>query len=240
MNAINIQYIFIWANGSQDIFNLQIDAKSLELHGNIPNPLPAWTNLDFHQCPHCPLEVNIKPYCPLAANLVNLVTYFKGASSYDKIHLDVITEERVISQDTTIQRAVSSLLGLVMSTSGCPYTAFFRPMARFHLPLASEEETIYRATSMYLLAQYFLKKEGYGADLELQGLTRIYNNIQIVNTTITERLRSASDTDSTINAVVLLDVYAKTLPYVIEEYLEEISYLFASFLDNKLTQKIPQ
>jgi hypothetical protein len=33
-----------------------------------------------------------------------------------------------------------------------------KPMARFHLPLASEEETIYRATTMYLLAQYFLRE----------------------------------------------------------------------------------
>jgi hypothetical protein len=54
--------------------------------------------------------------------------------------------------------------------------------------------------------------------------------MQVVNTAIVKRLQSASETDSTINAVVLLDMYAMTLPMVIEESLEEISYLFAPFL----------
>jgi hypothetical protein len=126
-------------------------------------------------------------------------------------------------------------MGLVMATSGCPHTAFFKPMARFHLPLASEEETVYRATSMYLLAQYFLKKEGQNADLELKGLREIYHNMHTVNTAIAERLRGASETDSTVNAIVLLDMYALTLPYVIDESLEEIRHLFRPFLMKSLT-----
>ncbi len=82
---------------------------------------------------------------------------------------------------------------------------------------------------MYLLAQYFLKKEGKNADLDLTGLTKIYNNVQIVNTAITERLRASTDTDSSVNAIILLDMYAQSLPIVIEEYLEEIRYLFSPF-----------
>ena len=59
-----------------------------------------------------------------------------------------------------------------MATSGCPHMDFFKPMARFHLPLANAEETVYRATSMYLLAQYFLQREGKEADMELEGLKK--------------------------------------------------------------------
>jgi hypothetical protein len=45
-----------------------------------------------------------------------------------------------------------------VATSGCRYTAYFKPMARFHLPFANEEETAYRAISMYLLSQRFLNE----------------------------------------------------------------------------------
>jgi hypothetical protein len=99
-------------------------------------------------------------------------------------------------------------------------------MARFHLPLADEEETISRVTSMYLLAQYFLKNEGKPADFDLKGLMGIYDNMHIVNTTIARRLRAASKTDSAVNAIILLDVFTYVLPLSIENYLQEIKYLF--------------
>jgi hypothetical protein len=76
---------------------------------------------------------------------------FDRIISYDTIRLDVTTRERFISQDTTAQRGISSLLGLLIATSGCPHTRFLRPMARHHLPFASCEETLYRAASMYAL-----------------------------------------------------------------------------------------
>jgi len=122
------------------------------------------------------------------------------------------------------------MMGLVIATCGCPHTAFFKPMGRFHLPLASNEETLFRATSMYLLAQYFLKMEGRHADLELEGLTKIYQNMQIVNVAIANRLRSTSMSDSSINAIIILDNYAKSLPYAIEKSLENLRHLFLPFL----------
>jgi len=82
---------------------------------------------------------------------------------------------------------------------------------------------------MYLLAQYFLKKDGYGADLELKGLKKIYENIQIVNASIAKRLRAATEKDSSLNAIVLLDMYAKSISYAIEESLEAIRHLFSPF-----------
>jgi hypothetical protein len=85
------------------------------------------------------------------------------------------------------------------------------------------------------LAQYFLKKDGQNADLELKGLAEIYHNLHTINTAIAERLRGSSETDSTLNAIVLLDMYALTLPYVIEESLEGIRYLFTPFLTGFVT-----
>jgi hypothetical protein len=230
MKTIVIQYCFRLPDHSSEDFKLELDPRNLELTGNIPQSLPTWTELDFHQCPHCPLEVVTDPHCPLAANLVNIVQRFDGLISYDKIRVDVITQERRISQHTTAQKGISSMMGLVIATCGCPHTAFFKAMGRFHLPLASSEETIFRATSMYLLAQYFLKMEGRHADFELGGLTKIYNNMQIVNVAIANRLRSTSMSDSLINAIVILDNFAKSLPYAIEKSLKNFRHLFLPFL----------
>jgi hypothetical protein len=102
-------------------------------------------------------------------------------------------------------------------------------MARFHLPLATAEETVYRATSMYLLAQYFLQKERYKADLNLEGLLEIYRNIELINKAMADRLRAIAEKDSAINALILLDIYAKTLPLAIEDSLKEIQHLFAPY-----------
>ncbi len=228
-----IQYCFTLADGSQEIFNLLFDSKTLALKNHTPKKLPAWTKLDFHQCSNCPLDIDNHPHCPVAANLVNIVTRFHDLAPHDEVHVDVITEERLISQDTSIQNGISSLMGLVMATSGCPHTAFFRPMARFHLALASEEETVYRATSMYLLAQYFLKKKAKNMDTTLEGLTKIYRNIHIVNTSIVERLRAARETDPALNAIVLLDMYALFLPHVIDDSLDSVSYLFNAFISDE-------
>ena len=231
MKSIRVEYCFRLPDNSSENFRLELDPHSLELTGNIPQSLPDWSKLGFHQCPHCPLDINNTPDCPLAANLVNIVKRFDGLISYDKLRVDVITQERRISQNTTAQKAISSMMGLVIATCGCPHTAFFKAMGRFHLPLASNEETIFRATSMYLLAQYFLKMDGRQADLELKGLTKIYHNMQIVNVAIAKRLRSTSISDSSINAIVILDNYAKSLPYAIDKSLNDLRHLFLPFLD---------
>lgn len=229
MGTMTIKYYFTLPEGVREVFNLQFDTQTLELVGSMADTPPSWTKLDFHQCPNCPLTADTHPHCPLAARLVNIVRRFEGLVSYSEIQVDVMTAERFITQETTVQRGMSSLMGLVMATSGCPHMAFFKPMARFHLPFASAEETVYRATSMYLLAQYFLHREGRQADLDLTGLREIYNNIEVVNIAVAKRLRTATEADSAINAIILLDIYTKAIPVVIEESLEEIRYLFAPF-----------
>ena len=231
MGSLTIRYCFTLADKSEEVFDLRLDRGSLELLDNRPEAPPSWTNLDFHQCPHCPLTPDTHPHCPLAANLAGIVGAFNRILSCEQVHVDVTTEDRLISQDTTAQTGISSVMGLVIATSGCPHSAFFRPMARFHLPLAKKQETIYRATSMYLLAQYFLKQDGYDADLEFEGLKKIYHNIHVVNTSIAERLRASSERDSAVNAIVLLDMFALVLPRVIEKSLGEIHYLFTPFLE---------
>jgi hypothetical protein len=230
METIHFQYIFRFPDDRQEIFDLYLDSHTLDIIRSTSEELPPWTILDSHQCPNCVLTIQTHKNCPVAAHLVKIVLACTNVLSYDDVLVDIITPERVIYKGTTAQKGISSLMGLVMATSGCPHMSFLKPMARFHLPFASAEETIYRATSMYLLAQYFLQKHGEEADLELKGLSEIYQNIQIINKAMAERLRAITDKDSAMNALVLLDIFAKTLPFAIEESLEDLRYLFTPYL----------
>ena len=226
-----IEYRFRLQDNSEELFTIRLDSQTLEtLTTPTAEPLPAWTALSFAQCASCPLSEASSPHCPAAANLAPIVQRGEKLLSIDQVDLQVTTAERISLQKTTAQRAFCSLMGLVIATSGCPHTVFFKPMARFHLPLASEEETIFRATATYMLAQYFVKNEGGEADFNLEKLADLYRTMQEVNQAMAARVRSASKTDSSLNAIVLLDMYAKTLPYVIKQSLEELRYLFAPFL----------
>jgi len=238
--TLTIEYFFTLADGTQEAFSFVLDAKSLTLVNHAPESLPLWTKLDFHKCKHCPLNSETHLYCPLAVNLVDIIKRFEKLQSYDQVQIKVTTEERMILQKTTIQTGISSLMSLVMAVSGCPHTGFFKPLARFHLPISSEfdqihvdmvEETVYRSASMYLLAQYFLAKDGRKTDFELKNLHTIYLNIHRVNLGMAERLREVSATDAAINAIVMLDMYAQAVPRVIEGSLDKIRYLFDSFFE---------
>jgi hypothetical protein len=227
-HIIPVRYSFRLREGEQVVYDLQIDEATLRLVGRGDAEPPFWTILNFFQCPHCPLTVDVEPHCPLAVNLVGIVQRLDHLLSYEQVQVVVITRERVITQRTTAQSGISSLMGLVIAASGCPLTDFLKPMARFHLPFATEKETIWRAVSTYLLAQYFRRSRGEKPDYELHGLVRIYDDIEKMNVAIAKRLRAASKKDSAVNALVHLDVFAKHLTLPIQDSLEKIRDLFAT------------
>ncbi len=232
MSHFDITYLFKLSDTSEKVFSLTLDESTLDLVNTPEVEMPFWAELDYHKCPHCPLPSKTIPHCPLTASLVPVVQEFQAILSYQSTYLQVITKERIVSQETTAQRALGSFIGIIMACSGCPHTEFFKPMARFHLPLSSEEETIYRSTSMYLLAQYFRHQENNEVDFSLDGLDQIYTHLQTVNAYLVNRLRNASKADSYVNAIIMLDMFAQLLPYVIEDSLEEIRHLFSPFLKN--------
>lgn len=229
---INIRYRLTAPDGESKEFDVYLDGGTLDLRKPISVPTPDWARLDCHQCPNCPLDAATSPHCPLAVSLTELVRYCTDIVSYKEVRLEVELPERSISKETTAQRAIAALMGLIIATSGCPHTVLFKPMARFHLPLSSEEETIYRATSMYLLTQYMAAQSGQRPDWEMLELTRVYREMQTVNRHIARRLQEATNKDSSVNALILLDLFSKALPDTIDERLAEIRYLFASYLDS--------
>jgi hypothetical protein len=231
--TINIRYNFRLPDNREEVIDIHLHPHSLDLLNHVPPDLPYWTRLDFHQCPNCLLNVEKNPQCPIAAHLVGLLKIFENLLSFDIVHVDITTPQRVTSGDTPAQKSVSSLMGLIMATSGCPHMDFFKPMARFHLPLANAEETVYRATSMYLLAQYFLQKNGKKTDMKLDGLKEIYSNIRIINESMADRLRAIAEKDVALNSLVILDIFAQTLTLMIEDSLGEVRSLFARYLPDK-------
>jgi len=230
MQPIDIHYIFKFKDKKENHVHAKLNARTLDLIADLPETLPPWTDLDFHQCPNCPLSVQTHPKCPVAVHLVKLLEDFEQLQSHDIINVEIMTPERITFHETSAQKGLSSLLGLIMSTCGCPHMEFFKPMARFHLPFANSLETTFRAVSMYMIAQYFRKKKGLQADLELEGLKKIYSNIQIINAAMADRLRAITSRDVALNALVVLDIFAQSVPFSIDESLDEIRHLFTSYL----------
>jgi hypothetical protein len=121
---------------------------------------------------------------------------------------------------------MASIMGLIGATSGCPHLNFFRPMARFHLPFASEQETLIRAFSLHLLREY-LRAGGEGAiAVGVDGLESLYRAVALVNQGMAERVRAAFRRDAAINAIVILDTFARAVPFVVHEALQELRPLF--------------
>ncbi len=239
-DSFAIEYALTLPDGKRESFAVHLDRQTLDLQRTPPEAPPVWTNLEFHQCSNCPLRPDRHPQCPLASSLSDVVQLAGQLASYTEVDVVVTVPERTVHTHTTAQRALASLMGLLIATSGCPHTTFFRPMARFHLPFASEEETIYRATSSWLLGQYMARTEGRAVPMNLDGLLDIYENMQVINRQITRRLWAAVKLDASVNAVVLLDLFGKALPLTVDDQLAEIRYLFGAWLDRRGTTPPPE
>jgi hypothetical protein len=105
-----------------------------------------------------------------------------------------------------------------------------KPMVRFHLPFATIEETIYRMTSMYLVAQYFKKQEGQPFDLELDGLAQIYSEVSKANKDFSQRLAAAAEKDANVNALVELDVFASMVQLLAKDAINDLKPYYSAYL----------
>jgi len=233
MSKVALTYRFTFPDSQERVFELEMDRDTAELSPPHVAQPPAWTALGFNQCTGCPFNAAETPHCPAALQLAGVIDGFSDIVSYDKVKVTVESEERQVVATLAAQQALASLMGLIMASSGCPRTAVFRPMARFHLPFSSESETAYRVASMYLLAQHYLAREGGSADLALDDLERVYRGVHSVNRGMATRLRAASRQDAIVNAVVLLDVFSSLVPAAIHDILDEIKPAFAALLAAK-------
>jgi hypothetical protein len=221
----NFRYRIGPPGGEWRELNVALDTKTLLCCEPAAEDL-AWTALEHRQCPNCPLRPESDPLCPLAARLAPVVTVLGPLLSHDELQVEVEWGHRRLTTTTTAQRIASSIIGLIAATSGCPRTRFLAPMAWFHLPLATEEETVFRAVSSHLLAQYLIANDGGTPDWTLGTLSQRYQDLHGVNVAMASRLRDAGSEDAAVNAVVLLDLLAKAIPFSVEDSLESLQFLF--------------
>jgi len=228
---IFFKYTFTMPDSQTFEFEIILDSESLTYQAIESTSHPEWTKLGYHMCEGCLLAQNGLNHCPVAVNLQDIVTTFSKHISYNLVDISIQTEERTYSkQQVSMQSGLSSILGIIMVTSGCPSLDFLRPMVKTHLPFASINESIYRAMSMYLLAQYTRAKNGLEPDWSLEGLSQIYSRIDGINISMVRRLQAATEQDASLNAVVILDSFAKMIPMTIDGSSKELDNLFWPYL----------
>jgi hypothetical protein len=223
----HFRYVITLPDGSTTETVITLDPVTLQCVEPEALSLP-WTALGVHQCPGCPLTGSGRALCPMAAHLAPIVEKIGGLLSFEMLDVEVSWGPRHLRSRSSAQKIASSIIGLVVASSGCPRSAFLKPMAWFHLPFATEDETVFRSVSSYLLAQYFAAGRGAVPDWSLASLTQHYADLHEVNIAMAGRLREACKHDAIVNAVVLLDMFAKVVPYSVEDSLESLAPLFAA------------
>ncbi|MFH2137421.1 MAG: hypothetical protein ABII88_02795 [Candidatus Omnitrophota bacterium] len=228
---MELKYTFTFTDGTKKEFLVKLDNETMHLIREKEQDPPDWAALIDFRCPNCRIDVLKHEFCPVAVNLMELVEFFKGAVSCDKIELLIETENRSYLKNTDMQVGVSSLMGIYMSTSGCPVFEPLKPMVRYHLPFARPEETTYRLITMYLLAQYFLQRHGKEPDWQLKKLSDIFSDIFQANQNICNKLRQVIKEDAIINALVKLSSAIDFMSFKLDmNILEEIEQYYNAYL----------
>ncbi len=215
MEKLQFVYHFRVGDEKSKRFVIELDKKTLNLINPVPANPPDWTRLNFYQCPNCTLNKDFK-YCPVAVNLVEIIDFFSDSSSFENADIMIETEQRNYSKLTSLQQGVSSMIGIIMATSGCPILKTLKPMVKFHLPFASNEETLYRTVSMYLVKQYFRYIKGLEADWELKKLVDNYHEIHKLNQAFYDRIAQVEGMDANVNAIIILDNFANYVNFSLD------------------------
>ena len=231
-SAVRLRYRFGFPEGETQEFTVSLDPKTLALQ--LPpreGPPPAWTALGNEQCSNCPLKADASPQCPVAVAVDPVIAAFHTVISHREADIEIETDARTYRKRAPVSSGISGLIGILMATAGCPVLDRLRPMVRTHLPFATLPETMYRAASMYLLAQYFIAQRGGTPRWELEGLADVYAEVHTVNKAFLKRLRTLQVEDASLNAVVNLDCFATFTKMTLQlDKLQELEGLFGAYL----------
>lgn len=222
----SVTYKFYAANQKMVQMDLHFHDKTYQIQLDKDLPTPQWAKLEHHKCRNCPLSEDIE-WCPTALALAQYLPHFKNKFSYEKTVIEVDTPMRSIVTKSTFQNGIASLFGLVCATSGCAHTKFLRPLARFHLPFANEQETVFRSLSANLLMQYVKNTQSNSnIPLNFNSLNESYAQLSIVNSHLTKRLNDGVERDAALNAVIILDIFAMITPENTDGTFEDLEDVF--------------
>ena len=207
-NVWTVNYRLKYPDRNEKDFLVKMDSRTLDIVHEPKESYPDWTKLQCCKCVNCPLEDKEHEYCPIAMKITDVVDLFCKPQPSKSVDVRIETPERIYTKNVELKTAAFSLLGIYMSTSGCPIMDKLRPMSRFHLPFATAIETGYRSYANYLIAQYLLSHEGREADFKLEKLGEIYEAIETVNMHFRERLQEVSNQNYALTALLQLDSFA--------------------------------
>ena len=185
---------------------------------------PAWARLGHEKCTNCPLNTGTHRYCPAAVDLHRVIEDFRGLPAFQRAEVHVLTAEREYFKEVSLETALRSLLGVLMATSACPVLCRLKPMARQHLPFASNQEFILRTVSLYLMRQYYSMREGRTPDWELKGLVRMYQELQLVNQAFWQRIYPTCEGDSNLKVFLSFFSMSSSVSYSLEAQLQKIRH----------------
>jgi hypothetical protein len=214
-------YILELENGEKCRFEIDTAKLECEYDALQQEEHAAWTRLENFKCQCCPLQ-NYK-YCPAAVDIEEIAERFRKVLSWEKVKVTVLTDVRIYQTECDTQRGLMSLYGLIMANSNCPVLSRMKPLARTHVPIPTEEETITRVVGTYLIKQYLLyKNHDSKPDWDLTELIRLYGDLEQVNLALSKRLRSASEADANINAIISFHSISSIFALELENMLEEM------------------
>lgn len=230
-HAYRFDYTIELNDGQTTHFNVVLDPQTLAMAPAAAGNAPGWTQLAYNQCTCCPLSPAQVTHCPIAVNIADLVDRFKDILSHNDCLVVCETMDRTYTKKTSAMEGLTSIFGIVMATSNCPVMDFLKPMARFHLPFSSVEETTVRSTSFFLLGQYFEYKRGRVEQFDFDRLEKNYAKVQRVNEGLLARIRSLGKKDADKNAIITLHSISQFLSMEMEFSLNLIAPLFESRAD---------
>ncbi|MEL7085527.1 MAG: hypothetical protein AAGM36_13625 [Cyanobacteria bacterium J06597_1] len=231
MDAITFRYVFSIPDRPQYEIPIEIDSQTLNLVDRSDRQLDPWTELSHHQCPNCPLDPAEVKYCPIAANISSVIVQFQDGLSCEATHVTAIAPERTYSKETDLQQGLNSIFGLIMASSGCPHFQWLKPLARFHLPFASFDETLFRAMSSCALSELIKHKTVRDIDEIYQLVRHRYEQLAIVNAALVKRIGHIGKGEADRNALVTFHSYCQMFNLSLsgELFTETITEVF-SFL----------
>ena len=227
-NLIKIEYIFKFKDREDMIFPVLLNKKTNIAVSPVESRGYEWTKLGFSQCPICPLTDDQVENCPIAFNISGLAENFAEIYSTEKVDIIVKTAERTFLKTDSVEQGLRSILIIYLATSGCPHMKILKPMARFHLPFASMEETIYRHVGNYLISQYYEYLEGRAPDMDLDELIKKNELVDKVNQGMCRRMERINEADANKNALIILNAIGLMLDMELKSNLDSLKYLFNS------------
>jgi len=221
------QYQFNFRNNYIKEFTFDIDAETLSLLATQKSSPPSWTKLSCQKCPNCPLDESQYPYCPAATGIAETIESLSETLAIKEADVTVKTSERNYVKRTSVAEGLSSMMALVMISSGCPVLSKLRPLVRNHLPFEAPEEQIYRSLGMYLLHQKFSAKSKDTPDWTLSDFTKFFEEINAVNESFCSRLREITIGEDNLNILTKLGCFTRYIGFrVSDENIRDLQKLF--------------